>query len=301
MNADKTLLLILLAACAPEAAPTSGDAARSRPVVLTTLYPVHYFAQRLAGSALDVRCVVPATADPLHWRPDRATLATMQDADLLVLSGAGAEPWLAQVSLPDSRVLEAAAPLAEHWLRFATTTHSHGAGATHTHAGIDPHLWMDPVLAGRMVVTIMVRLRGLVDDATIAERERALQADLSALDARCRALGPQPDGEVILASHPAWDYPARRYGWRLRNLDLDPATPLTEAALAALRTQLADTPARLVLWETPPTAAVAAQTAQLGLRDVVFAPCETLPDTGAPDYLAAMNASLDRLAEVWRP
>jgi zinc transport system substrate-binding protein len=295
------LAILSLAACSEETA--GSQPGRSRPVVYTTLYPVHYFAQRIAGERVEARCAIPASADPLHWLPDRATIEAMQAADMLVLSGAGAEPWMFSVSLPQARVVEAAKELHDHFLEIENAvTHSHGTGGTHTHHGVDPHLWMDPLLAKAQARAIAAGLILLVPAAK-AELEgnlRALERDLDGLHERFAALGPQPEREVLVAAHAAYDYLAKRYGWRMLNLDLDPGAALGEADLAAVRARLHNVRARVILWGEPPIPQLAAQIEALGLRGIVCEPCERLPAAGAPDYAAAMRANIERLAAVWR-
>ena len=71
-------------------------------------------------------------------------------------------------------------------------------------------------------------------------------------------------GKTIVATHPAWNYPARRYGWKVVH---DPA---------------ADGDVRL--WEGEPETTTP--------RDITFSPCE---QKGSTDYFVAMKANLARL------
>jgi len=292
-------LACLLVACGGESAASQAE--RAKPLVCTTLYPLQYMARRIAGDLARVECVVPAPADPLHWTPGAGVIAHMQGADLIVLNGAHAEPWLDHVSLPLSRLVDTSKSFADRFIELEAVTHSHGSGAPHTHSGIDPHTWMDPENAKAQARTLLTALQQLLPDHrdALANRGASLIADLDALAGRFAAL-TLPAGETLVASHPAYNYLAARNGWRIESLDLDPAAKPTAAALATVRAALKGLTARLILWESPPSAEwIEALQGDPGLASVVFRPAETPPLGDAPDYLAEMAANASRLAEAW--
>ena len=213
---------LLLLSCG-DPVPVVVTPARDKPLVCTTLYPVQYFAERIAGDLAEVECVVDPGADPLHWRPDRAMIQLLQGADLVLLNGAGAEPWLFQVSLPMTRVVETAGPLSEQLIQIEdAVTHSHGPGDTHTHEGTDPHTWTDPKAAKVQAEQVLAGLLTVLPDQAekLKIRHDELAAELGALHDSFAALGNVPEGETLVASHPAYNYLARTHGWPIVNFDL---------------------------------------------------------------------------------
>jgi len=258
-------LLCVLAACGDEPGVASPERV-GKPVVRTSFYPVTYFTERIAGDLVRVDCPLPADADPIFWHPDADAIRTYQEADLVVLNGAKFEKWALSVSLPENRVVRSADRFPDEWITFEeASAHKHGpSGTTHTHEGVDGHTWMDPVLAKRQAAAIRDALKRLLPEsaASLDSRFDALAKDLDALDELFRAL--PTEGRILVATHPAWNYPARRYGWKLVN---DP-----------------DAAGDVRLWEGDPGAE--------GPREVRFSPCEQ--DDGE-DYLAAMRGNLARL------
>jgi len=107
----------------------------------------------------------------------------------------------------------------------------------------------------------------------------------------------------LLASHPAYNYVARRYGWNIKNLDLDPQQMPDNESLDEIRTLLKEHPARFILWESAPDPAIAARLeAELELTSVVFSPCElhSAADRDAGlDYLSVMRQNIQNLAQVF--
>ena len=71
--------------------------------IYTINYPLQYFAQRIAGEHAQVISPGPADEDPAFWMPDTETIQRYQQADLILLNGAGYARWTKRVSLPRLR------------------------------------------------------------------------------------------------------------------------------------------------------------------------------------------------------
>jgi zinc transport system substrate-binding protein len=287
----RVLLLIstvfVLASCgkrdsSPSTPPPAGK------VVLTTFYPTQYFAQRIAGDHLSIGCPLPADADPIHWSPDSATIQKYQSADLIIINGANFEKWIATASLPESRIINTSKSFEQDFIKFeGTSAHRHGKeGEDHAHTGTDGHTWLDPNNAKIQAATIHQALAKMWPaHATDFEKNfQNLVTDLDALDEALKEIDP---ATPLLASHPAYNYLARRYGWKMSNLDLDPDALQPKDAIPA------DHPAKIILWESAPRElASALLEKQHGLKSIVFSPAE---QQGEQDYLATMKANIERL------
>jgi zinc transport system substrate-binding protein len=276
--------------------------------VVTTFHPTEYLAARIAGDAARVECLAPPDEDPLFWEPKGEVLRDLVSADLIVLHGAGMDTWRAKVSLPTSRTVVVSDGLAEHLLEFGKAlTHSHGAGAEHSHKGTDPHVWMDPkrlAVQARAVHAGLARVLSDGDRAGLDQRLASLLEDLDDLHGAWSALGSLPAGEYLYASHPAYDYLADRYGWALVNLDLDPEQVPTAETLEAIRVNLVRRPARFMMWEARPLPEVeeAVRTAT-GLESLWVSPCEQLtPEERAAgaDFLSVQRGNVERLGIAFR-
>ena len=271
------------------------------PLVMTSFYPTMYFAERIAGDLAKVECPVPATADPIHWMPDRATIASYQNADLIVLNGAVFEKWVDKVSLPTNHVVKTADAFRDEWVRFEeAVTHNHGPTGEHNHEGIDGHTWLDPNLAKIQAMQIHARLLALLPEqkSSLDSNLSGLLADLDMLNRSFVQLSAKLKDRHVLASHPAYNYLQKRYAWNVTNLDLDPRSMPTDQVLDEIGKLLSKKPATILLWENAPTPEIAARFRdRLGLTSVVFSPCESFDDA-ATDYLGVMNGNIKRLTEV---
>jgi len=285
------LALALIAGCGRSDEPTEG---RSAFAVQTTFYPLEYFAERIAGGFVAVHRALPDGEDPATWRPDATTLARVQEADLILANGAGFEAWIPTVSLPPSRLVETAAAFRDEWIEVSGgAVHSHGKGGKHSHEGFDGHTWLDPVNAKRQARAVLDALVKVLpaDAGDMEARYDGLAKDLDALDAAFRALPPLPP---MIASHAAYDYLARRYGWKIESLDLDPDEAPTDDQVTAILASAKAHGASHILWESEPLPATVERLRPL--VPVVFSPVESRP--GGDDYLGAMYANLSRLKEL---
>ena len=149
-------LVIVLAACKPstESSAEKGvtahvgevaDHAKSgKPQVLVANYPLQYFAQRIAGDAVEVRFLAPKDEDPAFWQPDEAAVAAFQSADLILMNGATYSKWADKVTLPESKVVDTSSAFANNFIQITdANTHSHGPGGEHSHNGTAFTTWID--------------------------------------------------------------------------------------------------------------------------------------------------------------
>ncbi len=297
-------LLLTTFGCRREPGPTAAESARPagtarKPVVYTTFYPTTYFTQRIAGGLCEVVNPCPPDADPMFWMPPDNVLAEYQKADLIVLNGASYEKWVPKVTLPVTRVVDTTRALADELIVFKSAfTHSHGPGGKHTHKGTDGHTWLDPLTALEQARAIEAALskRFPQHKEQFAAGLQALADDLHALDAHFQEVSKLLDGQVLLTSHPAYNYIARRYGWQVHNYALDPEHLPDEQTLAKIADDARQSHARLMLWESAPAGEIVEKLAAMGLTCVVFSPCETEPGQPEGDYLKVMHANLKRLA-----
>ncbi len=120
----------------------------------------------------------------------------------------------------------------------------------------------------------------------------ALEKDLADLDGLLAAASASLGKEPLLASHPVYQYAARRYGWNLQAVHWEPDEMPSEAEWQKLAALHAKHSARLMIWEEDPLPAVATRLRGLGVVPVAFETCANVPASG--DYLSAMKANAKR-------
>ena len=263
--------------------------------VYTVNYPLQYFAERIAGEHARVVFPAPAGSDPATWQPGISEIRLYQQADLVLLNGAGYAQWVKQASLPRARLLDTSAAFSDALIEIGgSATHSHGPGGAHAHSGYAATTWLDPVQAVSQASAIHAALIRLRPDAS-AEMEnnfKSLEQDLLELDSRMQAVTAELQSVPILAAQPVYQYLGRRYGLDIRPVHRDD-DHYPEPAEPAGKNQPA-----IMLRETAAPPATQQQLENRGIRPVVFATAAKRPDEG--DYFTVMQENLARLGAVPR-
>ena len=143
--------------------PSRRDQA-SKPQVLTSNYPLYYFASEIAGDVVNVQ-MPDIDGDPAMWVPDASDIPQLQAADLIVINGAGYESWLAFTSLDTDRLLDTTEVIQDLLLPIANATlHQHGPEGEHSHQGTAFTTWLDPHIAVEQARAIERGLSALVPE-----------------------------------------------------------------------------------------------------------------------------------------
>lgn len=295
----RALISLCLLAASPllRAGTTDPPALR----VMASNYPLAYFAERLLGARGAMDFPVPPDEDPAYWRPDAKAVGKMQRADLIVLNGAEYEKWLPHVSLPRLKVVDTSTGFREAYIHIENVvTHSHGPGGLHSHGGTAYTTWLDFDQAARQAEALAEAIARKRPEwrSQILDKLVSLKQDLAGLDASLAKLSAAKPGLPLLASHPVYQYLARRYRLNLQPVHWEPEEmppPLEWRALEAMR---ATHPARWMLWEAEPSPEIAAKLEAVGIASVVFGPGAKRPESG--DFLTEMQRNLETLQPVFR-
>jgi zinc transport system substrate-binding protein len=288
--------IIGLCLCLASMAPSAAE----RLTIYTVNYPLQYFAERIAGEQAEVVFPAPADVDPVFWKPDAATIGAYQRADLVLLNGANYAKWVDQVSLPRRRLVNTSAAFAERFIKAGTDiAHSHGAGAEHAHAGIAFTTWLDPRQALQQAKSIE---QALVKKRPQAQAEfesnfAALESDLRALDEQLKETLSKARVQVLLASHPVYQYLARAYDLELHGVLWEPDEIPNEAEWNDLGSLAAEKAAKWMLWEGEPLAESVARLERMGIGSLVLDPCGNVPQRG--DFLSVMQTNLAQLRRAF--
>jgi len=292
-------LTVLLAACTENNStePVSSEVG-GKPLVVVSNYPLYFFATQIAGQEAEVR-FPSIEGDPAMWAPADSDVGTLQRADLLILNGAGYEAWLAFATLPRERILDTTKNAETMLLPMKeATVHQHGPQGEHSHEGTAFTTWLDPLLAIEQARAITLGLSELVPahaglfqsnfeslEQRLIELDRSLAGVLSGLADR-----------PVVFSHPVYQYLQNRYAINGRSLHWEPDVEPGTRDWIDFGNLLREHPARLMVWEAAPTAAVQERLSQEGVESVVFNPVANTPKNG--DYFNEMEQNLQRLQRV---
>ena len=273
-----------------------GTLAGEKLSIYTVNYPLAYFAERIAGDLATVTFPAPPGVDPAFWMPDAETIAGYQGADLILLNGADYAKWTSKVSLPRSRLVDTSRGFKEQYIQeTGGVSHSHGPGGEHSHGGTAFTTWLDLDQAAQQAEAIaqaLTRKRPEAKDQ-IDQNLHALQGDLIKLDQRIGQITRVGPDRPLLASHPVYQYLARRYGLNLRSVMWEPDEIPGESQWTALHRILEEHPAKWMIWEDEPVQESTERLRALGVESLVVNPCGNRPSAG--DFLTVMKKNAESL------
>lgn len=192
-----------------------------KPSLIVTSRPLFEMAGTIAGDAITVTLATPDDTSSRHWEPGADDVGRLRTADLLLLSGAGYEPWKDRVSLPLSRTKDSAAGYYDQFIRIPDAiTHQHGPEGSHSHPGTVWATWLDPELAAAQLQHVAKEVARLSPQHAdrIGEAAARAAAPLAALSDRISRLreATAASPPAVLADAPYYQYLTRKLGWELR-------------------------------------------------------------------------------------
>ncbi|MDZ5712763.1 metal ABC transporter solute-binding protein, Zn/Mn family [Jeotgalibacillus haloalkalitolerans] len=204
----------VLAACGNSNEESSSDESDALSIY-TTVYPLQFFAERIAGDVAKVNSILPPGSDSHTYEPTSKDMIEIAEADAFILNGAGLEGYadsiVDAVESEDVTIAEATEGLE---LSKGGDDHDHGDGHDHDHGDYDPHVWLDPVHSIEMAENIKELLTELKpeDEAMFDENFEALKAELEALDQEFSSEIETASGNHFIVSHAAYGYWEEAYG-----------------------------------------------------------------------------------------
>jgi zinc/manganese transport system substrate-binding protein len=300
------LSLSLLLGCEPATARPS-----NKLKVLTSILPVYCFTANVAGDLAVVESVLSSGADAHDFQFTPKERRQFDGADLIIVNGLKMEGWLGRAVKQSQRsrpVVECSSGLESQllqgsaWRGLGRDTSSQDAHDGHSHlSSPNPHLWLDPGLAARMVTNILVALQK-ADPANAdgySANAAAFVARLQKLDGDIRSGLASITNRNIVTYHDAFPYFARRYGLKVAGvIEESPDVAPTPRYLASLRQAITTHDVKAIFTEPQHSDKLARQfAADLKLR---VAPLDTLEvgDLKLTAYEDGMRRNLRSLQDA---
>ncbi|NRA67713.1 MAG: zinc ABC transporter substrate-binding protein [Pseudobacteriovorax sp.] len=264
--------------------------------IFVSFYPLEYAVQSLVGDKAEIWN--PVDSDPAEWKPSKSQITEMQKAKLIVINGAKFEKWKKVVSLPKSKLVDTARPFRKTWLHYHdkhAKPHRHG-NKVHTHKGTDGHTWMSPKRFLKQIDTLYRRLgrAAIVDQKTLDANYQKLKAAVTELDSSWQAAGKKlKTSGPVFANHPAYNYLAKDYGFKVHNFHVTPDVDFTDKEKKEISAAVAKKKGKLFWWESAPNETNRKFIEdELKLTSLVVSPSEI---QGPKDFIATMRANVQQL------
>ena len=285
------LLCLTLGGCAP---------AEQADIAATTL-PVWQFTSRLTeGTDLTVTRLVTEEVSCLHdYTLTVRQMKAIEEADVVILSGAGLEEFLDDALATAGKVIDSSAGI-----ELLTGEHHHhheGEEEEETHEGhhheTDPHIWLSPAHAAEQVRNICAGLSAQYPEyaAVFEENLAALLHDLQKLEEYGKLELAELSSREILTFHDGFAYLAHAFDIEIvEAIEEESGAEASAKELIHLIEEVRHHDIRAIFVETNGSCSaasiIAAETgAHLSTLSMVMS---------GDDYFAAMYANIDALKEA---
>jgi zinc transport system substrate-binding protein len=287
----------------PVATALSPAARKERLRVVAAFYPLAWAVAQVGGDHVRVDNLTPAGAEPHDLELTPSQRDAIEDAALVIVMGEGFQPAIEDAASDRDEATVAVLdrlPIDAGGKKVEEARDDSGAG------GLDPHVWLDPVLM-RDVVDEVARALAKADRSH-AQQYRAnavaVKADLTTLDDEFTAGLGTCKRDLIVTAHDAFGYLAHRYGLRQQGVaGISPDAEPNPGRLADLADLVEREGVTTIFTEdlvSPKIAKTLAREAG-GVKTAVLHPLEGLTDEqldDGADYLSEMRANLDRLEQA---
>lgn len=122
--------------------------------IVTTFYPVYEFTKQVAGDTANVELLIGAGTEPHEYEPSAKAVAKIQDADTFVYENENMETWVPKLlDTLDKKKVKTIKATGDMLLlpggEEEEGDHDHGEEGHHHE--FDPHVWLSPVRAIKLV------------------------------------------------------------------------------------------------------------------------------------------------------
>ncbi|GGH82341.1 zinc transport system substrate-binding protein [Pullulanibacillus pueri] len=263
--------------------------------IATTFYPMYEFTKQIVKDKAQVDLLIPATVEPHDWDPSPKDIEHIQKSDLLVYNSPEMETWAPNVQKSVSHVEFVQASKGIDLMKSAEEEEG---------SNLDPHVWLDPVLAEKEVETITQAIVKKDPDnkAFYEKNSEDYLKQLQQLDDLFRTTLADAPKKDIITQHAAFGYLAKEYGLnQVPIAGLEPDQEPSAKRLAELKTFAQKNKINIIYFEEVASPKVAQALAdEVGAKAVVLSPLEGLTKKEQEqglDYIEMMKRNLDALKQ----
>lgn len=291
---------------------------RPGPKVVVSFAPIYCFATKVAGEDAVVRNIMTTTG-PHDFNPTDTEARLLRKANILFINGLELDTNLANTlkrgsGNRDLKVVDLGGRIPEAELLEGSCHHDHGPGEAHDHEhGIDPHIWMSPEFAVRMVEGIRDELKAADPGHAANYDRRAAEyiGELQKLHADGRAMLKDKKDRQLVTFHESLAYFAKSFDLAIAGVvQKKPGVEPNSDEVGKLIEICKENKVRLIAVEPQYGTQTSAKTIleelkRKGIPDadlVVIDPLETVaPAELTPDwYVQKMRANLEALARAMK-
>lgn len=296
--AGLTATVMALSACASPAAWQTKPDEDDTFAIATSIYPLTFVAETIAGPDAEVTPLLPEGADAHHGEISLRQLRHLREADLVIyLSGFQPAVDQAIATNPPPHLIDVA-DLIDLQNYEESHDHDHDEddhGHHHEEGTLDPHFWLNPENMATVTDAITEQL-GVLNEkqaAGYADRGNKLANQLRETAGKYQRELDRCQRDTIVVSHAAFSYLTQPHGiTQLGVSGLDPDSEPSLVRIREVRDAVKKEDITTIFYESPTNPYVAEKVADsLNLHTALLDPLEYQINP-EEDFLEAMHNNL---------
>jgi zinc transport system substrate-binding protein len=167
--------------------------------VVSSFFPIGEFVKEIGGYSIQSSLLVPNGIEPHDFEPTINQIQSVNSADVLVYNGLGLERWIDKINIPH---------------KIQATAGMNVSYYDKSNRAIDPHVWLNPVLAKKEVENIRDGLIAIDPNNrdNYLNNAKKFSDQLDSLDRTIRTDLQSCKKRDFIAFHNSFSYFAKQYG-----------------------------------------------------------------------------------------
>lgn len=267
--------------------------------VTASFYPIQEFARKVGGDRVEVLNITPPGIDPHEYEPTSGDITNVLSSKLFVFQGGDFDPWSSKFAgEASSNNIKTLDVITTAELIQETVADKFGQNIQ----TVNPHTWLDPILAIKQVESIrdnLIQLDGPGKDKYNQNANEYI-TQLNQLDNNYQQALSQCRQNRIIVTHDAYSYLATRYSFQTLSIaGLEPNDEPTPGELITLIEAAKESGLKYVFFETQVSDKYAKTVAkEVGATTLTLNTLESPSQQeldGGLNYITAMNDNLTNL------
>lgn len=214
----------------------------SKPELSVSILPQKYFLEKIIKDKYEINVMVKPGASPHTYEPKSSQMKSLVASKVYFYSGVSFEQvWLDKFkqSAKDTMFVDSTDGIEkmemakhehhdENEKNSDAKNHDHeNDHEEHDHSGLDPHVWLDPVLVkiqAKNIYETMVKIDSANADFYKTNYEEFLK-EIDALDENIKTILEPYKEKAFMVFHPSWGYFAKRYNLEEISIEIEGKEP----------------------------------------------------------------------------
>ena len=210
----------------------------SKPEITVNILPQKYFVEKIVKDKFEINVMVKPGSSPHNYEPKPSQMKSLVNSKAYFLVGDPFEQaWMDKFKQNAKNTLFVDTTKGIEKIQMEEHNHHDEANVDakhddhnhekHDHSGLDPHVWLDPILVktqAKNIYEAMVEIDSQNSDFYKTNYEEFIK-ELDALDENIKTILTPYKDKAFMVFHPSWGYFAKRYDLEQISIEIEGKEP----------------------------------------------------------------------------